>query len=195
MTGLLALALGGALAAARLWPRGDLMFLALATILAGVLAAWLATWRVAAPVLAETGWHDIVGRVVDISRTGAGARLILDDVRLGTVPSAATPARVRVRVHRPRPGLRAGDRLRGRARLAPPPPPVMPGAFDFQRNAFFAGIGATGVMIGAPTRIAGAGAGWGTAIADLRARAAHRIADRLPGPVGGVAAALLVGQR
>ncbi|MEC8585340.1 MAG: hypothetical protein VXY81_12180, partial [Pseudomonadota bacterium] len=64
----------------------------------------------------------------------------------------------------------------------PPPPPVMPGAFDFQRNAFFAGIGATGVMIGAPTRIAGAGAGWGTAIADLRARAAHRIADRLPGP-------------
>ncbi|MEC9176171.1 MAG: ComEC/Rec2 family competence protein [Pseudomonadota bacterium] len=71
----------------------------------------------------------------------------------------------------------------------------MPGAFDFQRNAFFAGIGATGVMIGAPTRIAGAGAGWGTAIADLRARAAHRIADRLPGPVGGVAAALLVGQR
>lgn len=195
VAGLLALALGGALAAARLWPRGDLMFLALATILAGVLAAWLATWRVAAPVLAETGWHDIDGRVVDISRTGAGARLILDDVRLGTVPSAATPARVRVRVHRPPPGLRAGDRLRGRARLAPPPPPVMPGAFDFQRNAFFAGIGATGVMIGAPTRIAGAGAGWGTAIADLRARAAHRIADRLPGPVGGVAAALLVGQR
>ncbi|MEC9176172.1 MAG: hypothetical protein VYC31_07070 [Pseudomonadota bacterium] len=88
VAGLLALALGGALAAARLWPRGDLMFLALATTLAGVLAAWLATWRVAAPVLAETGWHDIDGRVVDISRTGAGARLILDDVRLGTVPSA-----------------------------------------------------------------------------------------------------------
>ncbi|MED5336706.1 MAG: hypothetical protein VX606_01420, partial [Pseudomonadota bacterium] len=73
VAGLLALALGGALAAARLWPRGDLMFLALATILAGVLAAWLATWRVAAPVLAETGWHDIDGRVVDIRRTGAGA--------------------------------------------------------------------------------------------------------------------------
>ena len=51
------------------------MFLALATILAGVLAAWLATWRVAAPVLAETGWHDIDGRVVDIShrRRPAGA--------------------------------------------------------------------------------------------------------------------------
>lgn len=51
VAGLLALALGGALAAARLWPQGDLMFLALATILAGVLAAWLATWQEAAPVL------------------------------------------------------------------------------------------------------------------------------------------------
>ena len=76
VAGLLALALGGALAAARLWPRGDLMFLALATILAGILAAWLATWRVAAPVLAETGWHDIDGRVVNISRMGAGAHAI-----------------------------------------------------------------------------------------------------------------------
>ena len=115
-------------------------------------------------------------------------------------------ASVRCRRRRPRrgcgcgfivrlPGLRAGDRLRSRARLALPPPPVVPGALDFQRNAFFVGIDATGVMIGAPTRIAGASAGWGTAIADLRARAAHRIADHLPGPVGGVAAALLVGQR
>ena len=51
VTGLLALALGGALGAARLRPRGDLMFLALATI----LAAWLAIWQVAAPVLVETG--------------------------------------------------------------------------------------------------------------------------------------------
>ena len=193
--GLLAVALVGVLAAARLWPRGDLLFLALAVVLAGVLAGLAATWRVAAPVLTKTGWHEVDGRVVDISRAGAGARLILADVRLSAVAPAATPSRVRVRVHRPPPGLRPGDRLRGRARLAPPPPPVMPGAFDFQRNAFFAGIGATGVMIGTPTRVAGADSDVATVIADLRARAAGRIAGHLPGPVGGVAAALLVGKR
>ena len=99
------------------------------------------------------------------------------------MPSAATPTRVRLRVYRPPPGLCAGDRLCGRAPLAATPPPVIPSAFDFQRNAFSAGIGATGVMIFPPTRMAGAGAGLGNAIADLLARAAHRIADRLPGLV------------
>ena len=89
------------------------------------------------------GRFDVSG-IGDDPRRGphrlAGACLILDDVRLGTLPSAATPARVRVRFHRPPRELRAGDRLRGHARLAPPPPPVIPGASDFQRNAFFAGI-------------------------------------------------------
>ena len=74
VAGLLALA-SAALAAARPWPRGDLL---LGTgddprrdprRLAGDLA-------VAALVLAETGWHDIDGRVVNISRMGAGAHAI-----------------------------------------------------------------------------------------------------------------------
>ena len=76
VAGLLALALAGAVAAARLWPRGDVMFLALAVLFAGILAGLAATWRVAAPVHAKNRWHDVDGRVVNISRMGAGAHAI-----------------------------------------------------------------------------------------------------------------------
>ena len=50
-------------------------------------------------------------------------------------------------------GLVPGDWLRLRAVLLPPPPPAMPGAYDFERRAWFDRIGAVGFAVGAPQRV------------------------------------------
>ncbi|WP_161796908.1 ComEC/Rec2 family competence protein [Devosia soli] len=46
------------------------------------------------------------------------------------------------------PPLAPGDQVRARLRLAPVPGPVLPGAYDSQFHAYFAGIGAYGNAIG-----------------------------------------------
>ena len=81
------------------------------------------------------------------------------------------PARVRVTTNRALPGLQPGSAVRLRATLMPPSEPALPGDYDFGRQAWFAGIGAVGYSLSAPTIEAGA----------------PERADR-PAPVGGGAA-------
>ena len=47
--------------------------------------------------------------------------------------------------------IRPGDGIRVRAVLTPPPPPAVPGAYDFQRQAYFDGLGAVGYSVGGAT--------------------------------------------
>jgi competence protein ComEC len=95
-----------------------------------------------------------------------------------------------------------GSRVRLRAALRPPSPPAAPGAFDFARQAWFQGLGGIGFAYGAPTllpEVAQTGTGWPAAWrlwwADLRQTVAQRIAGKLDGAAGGVAVALVTGQR
>ena len=172
-----------------------------AAVLLGVVVSAAATLRASAPILSKAGWYDVQGRISAINRHGKGWRLRLDHVQLGAVPADATPRFIRVRVHKNSNGLAIGDIIHGRAILRPPPPPVMPGAFDFQRNAFFKQIGATGVLIGEPT-VTDTPATEGflqtiqAGIERWRVAAALRIEAQMPSvPTAGVAAALLVGKR
>ncbi len=93
-----------------------------------------------------------------------------------------------------------GAEIRVLAILMPPPPPAVPGGFDFARSAWFKGIGAVGFAVRAPD-LAGDGtpSGWLAklrgAIGDLRATLFRRITQALPGPAGGIAAALMTGER
>ncbi|HCS16446.1 MAG TPA: metal-binding protein, partial [Erythrobacter sp.] len=45
-------------------------------------------------------------------------------------------------------GLREGARVRLAARLMPPSPPIVPGAYNFARRAWFDGLAATGSVVG-----------------------------------------------
>lgn len=172
---------------------------AVALVAIGFAMAQLRTASVAAPMLTdEIGPVEITGRILGAEPLPSGRRLLLDELVIEGVPPEATPARLRVRVSRIDPAIVPGDGIRLLAKLAPPSPPMAPGAYDFQRDAFFQQVGAVGFALGAPERIAGA-ASIGLAhrvaliVERLRLAMGERIRAALPGRDGPVAAALIVG--
>jgi competence protein ComEC len=178
-----------------------LAFGALAALLAVALGFALTQWRaasVAAPMLDRPlGLVRVEGRVALVERLPGGPRVTLDEVAIGGLAPGATPARVRVRLRGLDPSIGPGDRLGMRARLQPPAPPAMPGAFDFQRQAFFQRIGAVGYAIGQVERVAGPPPSrldrfW-LGLEHARQRTTQALIAALPGPAGTIAAALVTG--
>src|SRR5260370_11265208 len=107
-----------------------------------------------------------------------------------------TPARLRVSLGKGAPPLHVGDRILVLANLSPPAGPAAPGAFDFQRVAWYQQLGAVGYALASAAVIErGRPAGIVRAIDGLRADITARILKALPGPEGGVAAALLTGEQ
>ncbi len=117
---------------------------------------------------------------------------------------AAADARltkVRIRVPGtmvPSAGTGPGDLVRIRAVLRRPPPPAMPGGFDFQRHAHFRGISAIGYGVG-PLQVINAGAAhtdnWRHQLGRFRDDVTRRILSDTPSQENAVAAALLTGHR
>jgi len=172
-------------------------------VAAGFAASQLATFLSAAPVLERrTPPVMVEGRVVQVDLLPEGRRIVAVPQRIERV-DGALPATVRVRLARGGDALVPGDRFVVRAILMPPPAPAMPGAFDFQRQAYFDRLGAVGYAVGPAQHLArptdgegggGDGFDWRVAVADLRHRMTERIVAVLPGGTGGVAAALITGE-
>ena len=193
----------GTLLIAVLAPAGSF---ARALAIAGVAASsglGLVAWRtasLAAPTLTRPLFSlNVEGRVADIQRLPEGVRVVLEAVRLrghGVPPPEMMPAKVRVTLNRGAPPLQVGDRLLVLANLSPPAGPAAPGAFDFQRVAWYQQLGAVGYAL-APASVIERGRpdGLVRAIDALRADLAARILYVLPGPAGGVVASLLVGEQ
>ena len=128
--------------------------------------------------------------------TGCG--YIFDHATISGLDVGATPERVRITIRTERGGVRAGDWGRLRAVLPPPPGPAAPGAFDFARRAWFERLGAVGYAISPATRIDGTAEsnGWfAPGLGRLRNTLAARVRDALGPAAGGVAAALMTGDR
>ena len=160
----------------------------------GLGLIWWRAERVAAPVLDRptvARFSAVVERVEPLA-----AREL---VRLTLLPApgatdgqgraVALPPRVRVNLAEADApaALAAGATVRLRARLMPPPVAAVPGAYDYARQAWFDGIGATGRGF-APVTVAG-----GEARGGLRNALSRHITARLPGSAGGIAAALATG--
>jgi competence protein ComEC len=165
----------------------------------GFGAAQLQTWRVAAPVLAsQIGPVFVDGRVVEIDPLPDGKRILIAPQRVQYLAAAKLPALVRIKVTRGGDEVLPGDRIAVRAILYPPPEPAMPGAYDFQRRAYFDRIGGVGFAVAPvqrrPPRDDDGPARWQTAVAALRIAMTERIVAVLPGRTGGVAAAIITGQ-
>ncbi|MGE0422171.1 MAG: ComEC/Rec2 family competence protein [Reyranellaceae bacterium] len=169
------------------------------TLAAGGLGFGAAIWRtqsVAAPVLARTYSGAVEGRVVEIGMLPGGRRVVLDQVTLRGVKPGATPARVRLSVRRSAFPYVTGDRITLPAVLRPPAGPALPGAFDFQRFAWYQQLGGVGYAIGAPSLIRrGRPAGFIMRIDELRRGLTERITTALPGDAGAFAAAILTGDQ
>ncbi|MBX9813518.1 MAG: ComEC/Rec2 family competence protein, partial [Sphingomonas sp.] len=158
----------------------------------GLALVWARAERVAAPVLARPLVATLVARVERIEPLPPRGlvRLTLRVEQLAAPGPAPERVRLNLAAEDAPAGLSEGARLRLRARLLPPPPPAVPGAYDYARVAWFAGIGATGRGF-APVAILTPGRGQGS----LRAALAAHIRAALPGRAGGIAAALATGDQ
>lgn len=193
----------GALVLACFAPAGSVARALAIGAVAASAGLGLVTWRtasLAAPTLSRPLFSlNVEGRIADIQRLPEGVRVVLEAVRLrgnGVPPPEMMPARVRVTLNRGAPLLAIGDRLLVLANLSPPAGPAAPGAFDFQRVAWYQQLGAVGYALSPATVIErGRPDGFVRTIDALRADLAARILHVLPGPAGGVVASLLVGEQ
>jgi competence protein ComEC len=173
--------------------------IAMAALAAGFAAVEVQAWAVAAPILERRlGPVAVEGRLVAVDPLPEGTRLVLQPSHIDRLELGRLPARIRVRLRHDEAGLLPGEWLRLKTVLLPPPAPAMPGAYDFQRRAYFDRLGAVGFAIGAPARIDPPGdaatSGWRSAVEALRAGVTERIRAALPGPTGAIAAALITGE-
>lgn len=165
-------------------------------VAAGFAAAQVRTSMVEAPVVGErVGPAPIFGRIVKAERLGKGRRVTLDQVETDRLLPDETPARVRIRLNGKQPELAPGDRVRIYGVLSPPSAPTGPGAFDFQRQAFFARLGATGFGIGSAEVLSREPRQRDVWLSGVRSRADGIIHGHVPAPEASVVSALLTGER
>lgn len=171
-----------------------------AAVLAAAMGFLLAGARsdlVAAPVLGFRYYGPVEGRVIDIDRSQSDQlRLTLDRVVLERVPPDRTPGRVRVSLHGvqgfvdPQPGMR----VMMTAHLSPPEGAVEPGGFDFQRLAWFRGLGAVGYTR-TPALAQSPPGLWDAQVARTRMYLSAALQAAIPGEPGAFAAAMMTGDR
>lgn len=120
-------------------------------LLLGFTAAQLRTFSVAAPVLQKKSYPvTLEGRVDSIEFLSTSYRITLEDFQIttGKIFQEPLPKKVRVKLKNNDPAQPvAGDIIRIKAVLVPPSPPVLPGAYDFERGSYFKGLGATGYAL------------------------------------------------
>lgn len=190
----LILAMGGVAVAAVLLPAGGrlarVIGWAAALVAAGCALIWLRAETASAPVLARPVVTELTATVERVERQPARDRV---RVRLAPIDRADLPPLVRINIDAVAApaGLANGAVVRLRARLMPPAPPAVPGAYDFQRLAWFDGLGATGRAFGEITIVEGAARPEGTIRARLTAHVQASAGER----TGGVATALVTGDR
>lgn len=172
--------------------------IAAAVVAVGFSLAQLSTFAAGHVVLDRTiATSTVAGRVMSVEQLPDGTRVLLDKVRISSLEPPATPERIRLRLRGKMPDLLPGAWLQVRARLAPPPPPAMPGAYDFQFHYYFLEIGATGFALGRARLLADADDQLTLAHRweGFRERLTTRIRAAIGGTAGAVAAALITGDR
>jgi competence protein ComEC len=174
---------------------------ALAAIAFGFAHAKLREIRVAAPVLTHRiGPVGLDARIESVQIHGKGVRVVLGALSSTRFTAGNTPAHVRISFRAFDGTLTPGDWIHATAVLMPPPGPAAPGGYDFGRAAFFDGIGAVGYAYGSAEHIAplqgeSLSQKIATSVALLRWHMTERIRTALPGSTGGIAAALITGDR
>lgn len=179
------------------WPSVHLLGLAGMVVAAGFMTAQIRTAVIAGPVLLkEIGPVPMSARVIGVEPMAKGMRLTLDRVSVGRAKSVVPPDRVRISVRSMKTRSLPGDRISALVILQPPPPPSMPGGFDFARKAWFERIGGVGFALGSVS-INGSGdeTSWRIALARLRLDLTNRILKTSSERIGPLAAALLTGER
>lgn len=180
---------------------GRCLILGSVTFALGLGLVWFRAERLAAPVLRAPLIGQFTAKVEQVDELAARAlvRVRLAPIQFrgsdGRWVAAGGPLPRHVRVNLAEKdvpaGLERGSVIRLGARLTPPPPPAVPGAYDYARVAWFDQIGATGRGF-APIAII---AGPKDRRANLRADLSSHIRHSAPGAAGAIAAALATGDQ
>ncbi|ATE67045.1 ComEC/Rec2 family competence protein [Rhizorhabdus dicambivorans] len=163
--------------------------------LAGLLLIWFRADWVASPRIDRPRVAEVAGRIEAVERLPARELVRLT---IATDPGLLLPPRLRLNIDEADLAgpVVGGSRIVVRARLLPPAPPAVPGAYDYARAAWFAGIGATGKALDRPRIAAGEAGGFLLWLADARARLSQHIEARVAGAsAGGIAASLATGDQ
>jgi competence protein ComEC len=179
-------------------------FFAVAVMIAAVAAGFAtATWktaRIAHGVLARPMFSVTLSGFVETrdirERTD---RFVLRVVRMESARGTTKLERVRLSVKKGT-APAVGSFVELKARLLPPLAPLRPGSYDFGRDMFFSGIGASGFAMGAiKTAEPPAAGGWAlrysAVMQNLRDAIDARIRTVLDGDRRAIATALLTGRR
>ncbi len=175
-----------------------------AVMVAAVAAGFsVATWRTA-----RVG-HTVLARpLYSVALTGfvetrdireRTDRFVLRVVTMESTRGHITLTRVRLSVRKGT-APDVGSFVELKARLLPPLAPLRPGSYDFARDMFFQGIGASGFVMGAiktvtPPQEGGWKLRYAAFMQDLRDTIDARIRGRLEGDERAIATALLTGRR
>lgn len=185
-----------------LWLRRRAPLSGLLLGLAGTVALGfaLAIWaRVSLPPVPDLPRRAVIlaGTVDSVERLPGGRRVLLT----GATPGEGQPAldrslRLRLKKGDETP-VSPGDRLRVRALLRPPPPPSAPGAWDYQRSAFFEGSAGSASALAPVERLEAAPSSpGGTGFSGLRSLLEQRVLAVLgSGATGTVSSAMLTGSQ
>lgn len=176
------------------------MVVLIAAVATGFATATLRTARVAHEVLAAPAFSvAIKGFVETREERERTDRFILRVEEMDALRSKAKLERVRLSVKKGT-APAVGSFVELKARLLPPMSPTRPGAYDFGRDMYFQGIGASGFVMGAiktiePPRAGGLHLRYITAMQDMRDAIDSRIRTVLSGDSRAIATALLTGRR
>lgn len=170
-----------------------------ALVLTGASLTQMHTERLATIQIGHAiGPVKIAGTVGGIERLaqGEGARILLENIVVTDTRYRNEPlpqkARLRLRYED---GIRAGDRIEALAKLLPTARPVSPDSYDYQRDLYFRGIGASGFVYGHATLLERrTPSGISERLERVRQTITQRVSATLPPAQAGVVATLLTGE-
>ncbi len=119
-------------------------------------------------------------------------KLILTNLKADTPETL--PEKVRITMKGKRERLWPGQVIRLKVKLNPIPEPSLPGEFDFRRQAYFSGIGATGFAL-SPPEVIGNTFSWNLAFEKRREKLTAYFIENMKPPHGAIAAALITGDK
>lgn len=113
----------------------------------GQLVASTKAHIVKSPILKEEQVAYIYGNVSNIEIKPKYVRLTLENIDTDDIKYENLPKKIRLVVRTKIDNLIIGDRIGVFAKLTPPPQALLPGAYDFSRQAYFMQIGAVGFAL------------------------------------------------
>lgn len=176
------------------------LLLLVGAVLFGFALAGLQTSRSATPLLAATtGEVTVTGRAVSVERSSRTRLvMVLAPEQIEGLEAARLPKLLRLSLPEKAGLTPPGARVILKARLAPLPTPVAPGAFDYGRKLWLEGIGGTGRVTSADIILLEAPQGTtliAARLTALRSAMGARIHAALAEPYASFAEALITGER